>query len=339
MVEPVASETRWHFTPDLPIRSAPFLDWPLRPVVIGRHLIRSWSPLRSRLVMLGAAALVAGFLMPSREVTATFAPGWMVAVWARNFGIVLAVAGGIHLWLYVWGRQGDDLRYDARPLGRNRRIFLFKDQVKDNAILTLGPSVVAWTAVECLVLWARANGHAPSVTFAGAPVWFVVWVLLVPWWSVVAFSIGHRVLHFGPAYRHVHSWHHRNVNVGPWSGLAMHPVESLLLFADALIVLVVPSAPLHLYFIMLHHGMGAPMSHTGFHALKLGRRFVFDFGDFHHQLHHRFVECNYGGIESPLDDVFDSFHDGTPQGDAHVARRRRKLSQARRARATPNPQP
>ena len=40
-----------------------------------------------------------------------------------------------------------------------------------------------------------------------------------------------------------------------------------------------------------------------------------------HQLHHRFIECNYGGIESPLDDLIGAFHDGTPDGDQMVAER------------------
>ena len=34
-------------------------------------------------------------------------------------------------------------------------------------------------------------------------------------------------------------------------------------------------------------------------------------GDFFHQLHHRYFECNYGELTSPLDKWFGSFHDGT----------------------------
>jgi len=36
-------------------------------------------------------------------------------------------------------------------------------------------------------------------------------------------------------------------------------------------------------------------------------------GSFHHQLHHRYFECNYGGPEMPWDNWLGSFHDGSPE--------------------------
>ena len=34
-------------------------------------------------------------------------------------------------------------------------------------------------------------------------------------------------------------------------------------------------------------------------------------GDYNHYLHHKYFECNYGELTSPLDKWFGSFHDGT----------------------------
>lgn len=34
-------------------------------------------------------------------------------------------------------------------------------------------------------------------------------------------------------------------------------------------------------------------------------------GDFFHQLHHRYFECNYGTSEVPFDKWFGTFHDGS----------------------------
>jgi len=195
--------------------------------------------------------------------------------------------------------------------------------------LTLGPAVLVWTAGEVLMLWARANGFGLATGPIG-PVWTAALIVMIPWWSVLVFSIGHRLLHLGPAYRHVHSWHHKNVNVGPWSGLAMHPVEHVVLFSDVLLLLLVPWHPVHLYFMLLHHGMGAPLSHTGFDAVKLPAGAKFRVGDFHHQLHHRFLDCNYGGLESPLDNMLDTFHNGTPEADAAMSQRRRHHQRTRR---------
>ena len=45
--------------------------------------------------------------------------------------------------------------------------------------------------------------------------------------------------------------------------------------------------------------IGAPTSHTGFKRVKVGKSKWLEVGDFFHQLHHRFFDCNYGK-EEPL---------------------------------------
>jgi len=323
------TRTVWNYTPDLPIRSAPFLHWPLEPKKIARYLLRAWKPLTPRIFMLAVAFGIWAWLMPAASAAESLSPGWVAGVWLRNLLLVAVVAGGVHVWLYRWGRQGEGLRYDARPLGRNKRKFLFGDQVKDNMFLTLASAVAVWTLAESAVLWAYANGVAPRLHWEADPVWFVVLLAAVPYWSYTWFSVTHRLLHFGPVYRRVHSWHHRNDNLGPWSGLAMHPLEHVVLFGDVVILLLLPSHPVHLYFMLMHHGLGAPLSHTGYDALLLGRRLRFEFGDFHHQLHHRFVECNYGTPDIPLDDMIGSWHDGGPEGDRRIAERIRQRTESR----------
>ncbi|MDE0067577.1 MAG: sterol desaturase family protein [Acidimicrobiaceae bacterium] len=320
--------SRWNYTPPLPIRSAPFLHWPLDPGATLRHLARSWGPLTPRVTMLAFALVFWRWLSPSIETTATLSFGWIAAVWARNLSVMLIVAGGVHLWLYRARRQGDELRYDARPLAKNKRIFLFRDQVLDNMALSLGPAVLVWTAAEVLILHGYGRGWLSLASLDSNPVWFIALILIIPWWSVLYFGAGHRLLHIGGAYRKVHSWHHKNVNVGPWSGLAMHPVEHLVLFGDVFLLFLLPSHPIHFYFMVLHHSLGAPLSHTGYDAVILPGGLKFRVGDFHHQLHHRFLECNYGGLESPLDEMLDTFHDGTADGDAHMAARRAALRKA-----------
>ena len=38
---------------------------------------------------------------------------------------------------------------------------------------------------------------------------------------------------------------------------------------------------------------------------------IVDVGRFHHQLHHKFFECNYGNAEMPWDRWFGTFNDGS----------------------------
>ena len=285
--------------------------------------------------MLMVAVVVWLWFSPSRAEATSLRAGWMLEIWGRNVALVLLAAGVPHLWLYRWRRQGDDLRYDQRRLGRNKRLFLFRDQVKDNAFLSLVPATIIGTTWEVLGWWAWANGVTPQSGLVDDPIWFVAVVAIVPLWSIIYFSAGHWLLHRGPLYTHIHSWHHKNVNVGPWSGLAMHPGEHVVLYSDIVLFLIVPAHPVHFLFALMHHTLGAPLSHTGYDGIRVGRRFTMPVGDYFHQLHHRFIECNYGGPESPIDDMLDSLHDGTPEGDAHIAERRRRLNQARRA-ATSN---
>ena len=78
-------------------------------------------------------------------------------------------------------------------------------------------------------------------------------------------------------------------------------------------------------FNAMLHTVGGPTSHCGYHRVHFGRIFSLQLGDFMHQLHHRFCDCNYGSYETPWDKVFDSFHDGTEAGDAWMKERRKKL--------------
>ncbi|MYJ36969.1 MAG: sterol desaturase family protein, partial [Acidimicrobiaceae bacterium] len=189
----------------------------------------------------------------------------------------------------------------------------------------------AATVWESLGWWAYANGIIRHWSFSDNPVWFVVLLGLVPIWSVLYFGAGHWLLHRRLMYKHVHSWHHRNMNIGPWSGLSMHPLEQVILYSDLVLLLILPSSGVHMLFALMHHTIGAPMSHTGYDAVQLPARQRFELGDFHHQLHHRFIECNYGGLESPLDEMIGAFHDGTAEGDQMVTERLSRLSASRRA--------
>ena len=84
--------------------------------------------------------------------------------------IVLVVAGGLHLYLFHFRKQGDEERYDSRPMATNSKIFHFKNQVWDNMFWTLCSSVPIGTLFECLLLWAYANGHATLITLESNPI-------------------------------------------------------------------------------------------------------------------------------------------------------------------------
>lgn len=105
----------------------------------------------------------------------------------------------------------------------------------------------------------------------------------------------------------------------------MHPIEHLFLYSDLAIYFIVASHPIHVIFNAMLHTVAGPTSHCGFNTVRLTRFFSLQLGDFMHQLHHRYFDCNYGSYETPWDKVFGSFHDGTPQGDGLIKERRRRM--------------
>lgn len=311
----------WNYTPELPLQLSPYFDWPPKPLVSLVHLFRSWNPVGWRCLMFLVALAVWYWATPSLERIAAGGIGWILAVALRNLVILVVLAGTLHLWLLVWRKQGDDGRYDARSMDKRAKLFHFNSQLLDNVCWSM-VAWVFWSFWECLILWAYATGHAPLITWKSNPIWFVSMVVLVPIWAGVHFYWFHRLLHVGPLYVRIHSWHHKNTNTGPWSGLAMHPLESFFLMFDTMIFFIVPAHPIHAIFLLLHHGIGAPVSHSGFEHLVVRKKKI-PLGDFFHQLHHRFYDCNYGTWDTPWDRWFGTFHDGTPESNQHVKKLRR----------------
>jgi sterol desaturase/sphingolipid hydroxylase (fatty acid hydroxylase superfamily) len=193
---------------------------------------------------------------------------------------------------------------------------------------TLASGVAFWTAYEVLMLWAMANGYAPILSWVDNPLSFILLIFLTPVWISFHFYWIHRWLHWPPLYKLAHALHHRNTNVGPWSGLSMHPVEHLLFFSSVLVHWIVAAHPIHILFHMQHQALTAATSHTGFEGLLVKDKNRLALGTFHHQMHHRYFECNYGNLEMPWDSWFGSFHDGTEESHEHFKERRRKMQQA-----------
>lgn len=316
----------WNHVPEVPIRVSPFFSWPPDPAAMVRWIAARWLGLAENVLVLGLATISWLWFQPPLEVAATLAPGWILGLWLRNMALMILVAGSLHWFFYTKKGQGDRLKFDPRELMVKGRQFTFGGQVRDNMFWSLGSGVGFWTAYEVLMFWAMGNGYAPLLSPASHPVLFVLWFLLTPVWISFHFYWVHRALHWGPLYRLAHALHHRNVNVGPWSGLSMHPVEHLIFFSSILIHLVVPAHPLHILFHMQHQALTAATSHTGFESLLVEDRKRLALGTFHHQMHHRYFEVNYGNLEMPWDKWFGTFHDGTRGAHERLKSRRGQRS-------------
>ena len=319
---------KWNHVPDVPIKVSPLFIWPLDAAAILRWTLRQWLVVTERSILVVISLVSWFYFQPPLEVTAELSPGWIALLYARNIILMTAVAGGLHLLLYDRKVQGERLRYDKRDLADVKRMFTFGNQLADNVFWTLASGVTMWTAYEVLLFWAMGNGYAPVLFWADNPVWFILLFLLTPVWISFHFYWVHRWLHWPPLYRLAHALHHRNTNIGPWSGLSMHPVEHVIFLSSILIHFVVPSSPVHILFHMQHQSLTAATSHTGYEALLVKNKKHLALGTFHHQMHHRYFDCNYGNLEMPWDKWFGSFHDGTEASHEAFKERRRKLMAA-----------
>ncbi|MEO1491518.1 MAG: sterol desaturase family protein [Pseudomonadota bacterium] len=315
----------WNHRPDLPIRVSPFFRWPPDPVAMLRWLWVNWFWLTERSILIGVALICWTWFQPPLEAMRELAPDWIAQIWVRNMILMTLVAGGLHFFFYTLSGQGKRLKYDARDLAKKGRMFTFANQTHDNMFWTLTSGVGFWTAYEVLTFWMMANGWIPVLMWADNPVWFVLLFVLTPVWISFHFYWIHRALHWPPLYRLAHALHHRNTNVGPWSGLSMHPVEHLMFFSSIAVHWVLAAHPLHILFHMQHQALTAATSHTGFESLVIKDKNRLALGTFHHQMHHRYFECNYGNLEMPWDKWFGSFHDGTEDGHQRMLAQRRRV--------------
>ena len=167
-------------------------------------------------------------------------------------------------------------------------------------------------------------GVLPMVTFAESPVYFVLLMLAIPWWRSIHFYWVHRLTHWRPLYKAVHYLHHKNVNPGPWSGLAMHPIEHLFYFSCVLLHWVVPSHPLHAIHNLMNAGISPVPGHTGFSKLEVSDDHALEYGGYFHYLHHKYFDCNYGGGSIPWDKWSGSFFDGSKESEEQMQARRRR---------------
>ncbi|MFY0597891.1 MAG: sterol desaturase family protein [Cognatishimia sp.] len=323
-IVPAGRSKAWNFHPKLPIEMSPVFDNPPKPKAALKWLLGAWFKISPPVNHMIFALIAITFLWPSQSEMQTLSLDWMLQIAAVLFGSIILLGTILHLYLYVFAGQKMRLKFDVRPMERSSR-FTFGYQVWDNVFWALASGTVSLTLWTLLYFYLAANGWIPTLdSFSASPVWFILFFFVIRFWQSFHFYWIHRLIHMPWLFKKVHHLHHRNVNVGPWSGLAMHPVESFFYFSAILIHFVLPSHPLHVIFHMFSLSLGALISHAGFDKILVRNKETLNAGSFHHQLHHRYFECNYGSEEIPLDRWFGSFHDGTEEATLRI-RARKKL--------------
>ncbi len=306
------SNTSGTYQPDYRIDVPPLYEWPPRPLSALRWLffdmLFPWG-----FFFIGIAFVSWYYLTPDLETMSELKPGWITLIWLRNAVLLSLVAGALHWWLYMRRSQNKKFKFNHKWLATDGKLFLWRNQVWDNMFWCLVSGVTIWTLFEAITLWIYASGRLPILSIGEHPVYFVAMLLGVFFWSTMHFYFVHRLLHWQPLYKVAHELHHRNVNIGPWTGISMHPVEHLIYFTIFMLWWVVPVHPIIILLTGIFQGISPAVSHCGFDQLVLKGNKSVSTGDWYHQLHHQYFNFNYGNTTTPFDKVFGSWHDGTPE--------------------------
>lgn len=307
-----AKELQSGWTPDVPLRVPPLLEWPPRPLGILKYLVGFPSVYLPWTALYALLAFGVWHLLSSvSQAVGEFSIAWFATLLIVNLTIATLFYGAWHSRLYGRRAQGTEFKYSAQWPAESGKQFLFGRPLVSNVIWSLGSGVPVWTAYLALTLWAQARGIAPTVTWTDSPVHCTVLMLVLPFFHAVHFYFGHRMIHWGPLYNSVHYLHHANINPGPWSGLAMHPVEHVVYFSGVLLLWVVPATPLHAIFFTMFVALAPAEGHCGFGKVRFGRACLTT-DNFYHYLHHKYFRVNFGdSLLIPLDRLFGTFHDGT----------------------------
>ena len=297
---------RGEWKPPKPIQYAPVFELPWRPFAVLKWVLSypgflwPWNS-----IWLAITVLSYVYLQPPLARCIEFKADWIGLLFLRNLALLWIVTGGWHVLLYTWRWQGTKRKYNPRWQSVGDPKFLFRNQVYDNIFWSCVSGCTFWTAYEALYFWAAAHGWVPYADWHTRPIYCALWLCAIPFWREFHFYWIHRAIHWEPLYKRVHYLHHKNINPGPWSGMAMHPIEHLLYFSVVLIHFVVPSHPIHFLFNSQHTALTPAGSHHGFEGPVFKGRVPT--GSYFHYLHHRFFTCNYGETTVPLDRMFGTF--------------------------------
>ncbi|MEM7193323.1 MAG: sterol desaturase family protein [Pseudomonadota bacterium] len=320
MTEPAVADAKYQ---PAYVQTPPIFAWPPRLLASLKYLtlgmLYPWG-----FFYLLIAVPTWAYLTPSLQTMATFEPGWLALLWIRNCVFICLFAGALQWHFHIRKAQDAKYRINRKELSENNPLFLWGNQVRDNMFWTIASGVTVWTAYEAVTWWMYANGR---VVLEYNLIWFVASIYILFFWSTFNFYCVHRVLHFPGVYKHVHELHHRNVDVGPWSGISMHPVEHLLYFTPFVLWWFVPVHPVIILITGFYQALNPALSHSGYDYLEVGP-LKLKTGDWFHQLHHQYFNLNYGNTPTPIDKVFGSWHDGSRESmkiqQARIRERRRQ---------------
>ena len=129
--------------------------------------------------------------------------------------------------------------------------------------------------------------------------YYIATTVLIIFFHDTYFYWMHRLMHHSLFYERIHKVHHLSKDPTPWAAFAFHPTEALL--EIGFVPLLIFTIPLHfssLLILSLWQVMFNVMGHLGYEIFprKMMQHPLFKWlnTSTNHNMHHKFVKCNYG---------------------------------------------
>ena len=305
----ISEEVDWR--PEIIEKDQSLYNWPFKPMK-GLMWLKDYlfGPVEIFHTVLGL--VVWFFLTPDLREMKIFSGDWMLSLYLRNVALLFLVTGSVHFWLYIKKGQGEQFQYNKTGLRKNDSRFWFQNQTLENMFFGIVSGCGIWTLYEAFTYWMFANGYFLfPVEWLESPIYIIILFLLIPHIRAHHFYFSHRLTHWKPLYNSAHYLHHKNTNIGPWSGLSMHPIEHLIYLSGVNLHWIIPSHPIHACYHLLHAGIAPTWGHCGFDKITANKSEIKM--EYFHYLHHRYFECNYGNPGVPWDRLFGTFFDGSKE--------------------------
>lgn len=221
----------------------------------------------------------------------------LVLKFLRSYSILslryLIFAGSLYLLFYVWKKR-DFFRLKIQQKYPDHP-HVFREM--KYSFLSIG----IFALVGVTLFWLRNHGYTKVYTnFSDHSVgYFIFSVLAFIFIHDAYFYVTHRFMHWKKIYPYVHKVHHLSTNPTPWASFAFHPLEAVL--EVGIVPIMVFLMPLHpfaiLAWVLFQTGMNV-LGHLGFEIFPKGftTGFLTKWSNTstHHNMHHRYVTCNYG---------------------------------------------
>ena len=216
-------------------------------------------------------------------------------------------AGSIFLFFYVWKkRKYWHLKIQQRFPGKEYILREIRYSFYTVFIFGIVIALVAWATKE---RWTLIYYPIDKYGY----VYYIFSIILMIFIHDAYFYWTHRLLHWKPLFKHVHLVHHLSLNPTPFSSYAFHPVEALV--EIGIIPVLVFTVPYHVSAIWIFSGYTLVMNvmgHMGYEFFPKGfashKIFKWHNTATNHNMHHRFVKCNYGLYFNIWDRVLKTNH-------------------------------